>query len=110
MIKPSAFSFSRVMLVLGLLFLYLPMFVLIVYSFNASRLVSDAAGGKATAAGPLTPVLPAQSKGTGIQVEVVLMGLVVLRPQHSPEIVARGGVGLAQKHAFVWLAVVAPVL
>ncbi|TVP49281.1 MAG: ABC transporter permease subunit [Halomonas sp.] len=33
-------NFSTTMLVLGLLFLYLPMFVLVVYSFNASRLVT----------------------------------------------------------------------
>ena len=44
MVKSRSFSFSKVMLVLGLLFLYLPMFVLIVYSFNASRLVSVWAG------------------------------------------------------------------
>ncbi|MCL7942388.1 ABC transporter permease subunit [Marinobacter sp. ATCH36] len=44
MIKSQPFSFSKVMLVLGLLFLYLPMLVLIVYSFNASRLVSVWAG------------------------------------------------------------------
>ncbi|WP_230803264.1 ABC transporter permease subunit [Halomonas sp. IOP_14] len=37
-------SFSTVMLVLGLLFLYLPMFVLVVYSFNASKLVTVWAG------------------------------------------------------------------
>jgi len=38
------FSFSTVMLVLGLLFLYLPMFVLVFYSFNSSRLVTVWAG------------------------------------------------------------------
>ena len=37
-------NFSTVMLVLGLLFLYLPMFVLVVYSFNASKLVTVWAG------------------------------------------------------------------
>lgn len=37
-------GFSRTMLVLGLLFLYLPMFVLIFYSFNASRMVTVWAG------------------------------------------------------------------
>ncbi|KAA0014207.1 ABC transporter permease subunit [Billgrantia pellis] len=37
-------SFSGVMLVAGLLFLYLPMVVLIVYSFNSSRLVTVWAG------------------------------------------------------------------
>lgn len=37
-------SFTTVMLVLGLLFLYLPMVVLVVYSFNASRLVTVWAG------------------------------------------------------------------
>ncbi|WP_339882626.1 ABC transporter permease subunit [Vreelandella maris] len=37
-------NFSTVMLVLGLLFLYLPMFVLMVYSFNASKLVTVWAG------------------------------------------------------------------
>lgn len=44
MVKARAFSFSGVMLIVGLLFLYLPMFVLIVYSFNASRLVTVWAG------------------------------------------------------------------
>ena len=44
MVKSRAMSFSTVMLVLGLLFLYVPMLVLIVYSFNASRLVSVWAG------------------------------------------------------------------
>lgn len=33
-------SFSRLMLVAGLLFIYLPMLVLVLYSFNASRLVT----------------------------------------------------------------------
>lgn len=37
-------NFSTVMLVLGLLFLYLPMFVLVVYSFNVSKLVTVWAG------------------------------------------------------------------
>ncbi|MCS2608939.1 ABC transporter permease subunit [Halomonas dongshanensis] len=37
-------NFSTVMLILGLVFLYLPMVVLIVYSFNASRLVTVWAG------------------------------------------------------------------
>lgn len=37
-------NFSTVMLVLGLLFLYLPMFILVVYSFNASKLVTVWAG------------------------------------------------------------------
>lgn len=37
-------GFSKVVLTLGLLFLYLPMFVLIVYSFNASRMVTVWAG------------------------------------------------------------------
>ncbi|WP_249977143.1 ABC transporter permease subunit [Vreelandella olivaria] len=37
-------SFTTVMLVVGLLFLYLPMVVLVVYSFNASRLVTVWAG------------------------------------------------------------------
>ncbi len=44
MASPNNVSFSKVVLVLGLLFLYLPMFVLVVYSFNASRLVSVWAG------------------------------------------------------------------
>ena len=44
MVNARGISFSRFMLVLGLLFLYLPMFVLVVYSFNASRLVSVWAG------------------------------------------------------------------
>ncbi|MGC5699387.1 ABC transporter permease subunit [Pseudomonas sp. NFXW11] len=34
------FSFSSLMLVLGLLFIYLPMLILVIYSFNASRLVT----------------------------------------------------------------------
>ncbi|QIH11561.1 MULTISPECIES: ABC transporter permease subunit [unclassified Pseudomonas] len=34
------FSFSNLMLVLGLLFIYLPMLILVIYSFNASRLVT----------------------------------------------------------------------
>lgn len=33
-------SFSRVMLYLGMVFIYIPMIVLVVYSFNASRLVT----------------------------------------------------------------------
>ncbi|RUR34011.1 ABC transporter permease subunit [Vreelandella andesensis] len=37
-------NFTSVMLVLGLLFLYLPMVVLVVYSFNSSRLVTVWAG------------------------------------------------------------------
>lgn len=34
------FSFSGVMLVAGMLFIYLPMLILVIYSFNASRLVT----------------------------------------------------------------------
>lgn len=34
------FRFSRFMLVAGLLFIYLPMLILVIYSFNASRLVT----------------------------------------------------------------------
>ena len=34
------FSFSTLMLVLGLLFIYLPMLILVIYSFNASKLVT----------------------------------------------------------------------
>lgn len=34
------FSFSRIMLLAGLLFIYVPMLVLVLYSFNASRLVT----------------------------------------------------------------------
>ncbi|MGJ7460985.1 ABC transporter permease subunit [Halomonas sp. MA07-2] len=37
-------SFTTLMLILGLLFLYLPMVVLVVYSFNSSRLVTVWAG------------------------------------------------------------------
>lgn len=44
MIRMRRLNFSTVMLVLGLLFLYLPMFVLVVYSFNASKLVTVWAG------------------------------------------------------------------
>lgn len=42
--KPRMPSFTTVMLVVGLVFLYLPMLVLVVYSFNASRLVTVWAG------------------------------------------------------------------
>ncbi|WP_166358280.1 ABC transporter permease subunit [Pseudomonas akapageensis] len=34
------FKFSSLMLVLGLLFIYLPMLILVIYSFNASKLVT----------------------------------------------------------------------
>ncbi|WP_025130960.1 ABC transporter permease subunit [Pseudomonas sp. PH1b] len=34
------FSFSSLMLVIGLLFIYLPMLILVIYSFNASKLVT----------------------------------------------------------------------
>ncbi|WP_312934389.1 ABC transporter permease subunit [Pseudomonas sp.] len=34
------FGFSKLMLVLGLLFIYLPMVILVIYSFNASKLVT----------------------------------------------------------------------
>ena len=34
------FGFSRLMLVLGLVFIYLPMLILVIYSFNASKLVT----------------------------------------------------------------------
>ena len=34
------FNFSTLMLVLGLLFIYLPMLILVIYSFNASKLVT----------------------------------------------------------------------
>ena len=34
------FGFSNVMLILGLIFIYLPMVVMVIYSFNASRLVT----------------------------------------------------------------------
>ncbi|EJM15255.1 ABC-type spermidine/putrescine transport system, permease component II [Pseudomonas sp. GM18] len=34
------FRFSNLMLVLGLLFIYLPMLILVIYSFNASKLVT----------------------------------------------------------------------
>ncbi|AZC34073.1 ABC transporter permease subunit [Pseudomonas chlororaphis subsp. piscium] len=34
------FSFSSLMLVVGLLFIYLPMLILVIYSFNASKLVT----------------------------------------------------------------------
>lgn len=36
----KGFKFSRLMLVLGLVFIYLPMLILVIYSFNASRLVT----------------------------------------------------------------------
>lgn len=34
------FSFSKLMLVVGLVFIYLPMLILVIYSFNASKLVT----------------------------------------------------------------------
>ncbi|VVN80603.1 ABC transporter permease subunit [Pseudomonas fluorescens] len=34
------FGFAKLMLVLGLLFIYLPMLILVIYSFNASKLVT----------------------------------------------------------------------
>ncbi len=34
------FRFSSLMLVLGLLFIYLPMLILVIYSFTASKLVT----------------------------------------------------------------------
>ena len=34
------FSFSSMMLFFGLMFIYVPMIVLVIYSFNASRLVT----------------------------------------------------------------------
>jgi len=34
------FGFSNLMLILGLLFIYLPMLILVIYSFNASKLVT----------------------------------------------------------------------
>ncbi|OZB19782.1 MAG: putrescine ABC transporter permease PotI, partial [Pseudomonas sp. 34-62-33] len=34
------FSFSSIMLWAGLIFIYLPMVILVIYSFNASRLVT----------------------------------------------------------------------
>ncbi|HCN46342.1 MAG TPA: putrescine ABC transporter permease PotI [Pseudomonas sp.] len=34
------FGFSKLMLILGLLFIYLPMLILVIYSFNASKLVT----------------------------------------------------------------------
>ncbi|MES2817512.1 MAG: ABC transporter permease subunit [Pseudomonadota bacterium] len=36
----KGFKFSKLMLVLGLLFIYLPMVILVIYSFNASKLVT----------------------------------------------------------------------
>jgi len=36
----NRFGFSRLMLILGLLFIYLPMVILVIYSFNASKLVT----------------------------------------------------------------------
>ena len=36
----NRFRFSSVMLVVGLLFIYLPMLILVIYSFNASKLVT----------------------------------------------------------------------
>ncbi len=42
------FRFSRFMLIAGLLFIYLPMLILVIYSFNASRLVTVWGGGWST--------------------------------------------------------------
>ncbi|MNO36363.1 Inner membrane ABC transporter permease protein YdcV [compost metagenome] len=36
----NRFGFSRLMLILGLAFIYLPMLILVIYSFNASKLVT----------------------------------------------------------------------
>lgn len=36
----NRFRFSNLMLVLGLLFIYAPMVILVIYSFNASQLVT----------------------------------------------------------------------
>ncbi|MCU1752663.1 ABC transporter permease subunit [Pseudomonas sp. 6D_7.1_Bac1] len=36
----NRFGFSRMMLVFGLLFIYMPMLILVIYSFNASKLVT----------------------------------------------------------------------
>ena len=36
----NRFRFSSFMLVAGLLFIYLPMLILVIYSFNASKLVT----------------------------------------------------------------------
>jgi putrescine transport system permease protein len=36
----NRFGFSRLMLVLGLIFIYLPMLILVIFSFNASKLVT----------------------------------------------------------------------
>ncbi|WP_230460333.1 ABC transporter permease subunit [Sansalvadorimonas verongulae] len=40
----KSFNFPNAMLALGLAFLYLPMFILVIYSFNASKLVTVWAG------------------------------------------------------------------
>ncbi|MGL5482610.1 MAG: putrescine ABC transporter permease PotI, partial [Aeromonas veronii] len=34
------FGFAKLMLWLGLLFIYLPMIIMVIYSFNASKLVT----------------------------------------------------------------------
>ena len=34
------FNFSKFMLIFGLMFIYLPMLILVIYSFNASKLVT----------------------------------------------------------------------
>ncbi len=39
-------NFSNVMLIVGLLFIYLPMLILVIYSFNASKLVTVWAAGR----------------------------------------------------------------
>lgn len=42
------FSFSSFMLVAGLLFIYLPMLILVIYSFNESKLVTVWAVGRSS--------------------------------------------------------------
>jgi putrescine transport system permease protein len=44
MVKLPKPGFSTIMLILGLMFLYIPMLILVIYSFNASRLVTVWAG------------------------------------------------------------------
>ena len=42
------FGFSNLMLILGLLFIYLPMLILVIYSFNASKLVTVWGAGRSS--------------------------------------------------------------
>lgn len=42
------FGFAKLMLWLGLLFIYLPMIIMVIYSFNASKLVTVWGAGRSS--------------------------------------------------------------